>query len=82
MMHVLGPKRRVYFLTAREPRPWEAVVNERLRSGVRRWSNTQLIDWHGAGNKNLHWFVGDGIHLTAAGQQGYANLVRAALVQR
>ena len=82
MMNVLGRDRRVYFLTAREPRPWEAVVNERVRSGVKRWPNARLIDWHRAGNRNLHWFVGDGIHLTAAGQQGYADLVRDALLRR
>jgi peptidoglycan/LPS O-acetylase OafA/YrhL len=79
MMHVLGRGRQVYFLTAREPRSWEPIVNQRLHAGAQRWHNVHIIEWHDYANPHNDWFVGDGVHLTDAGQQGYATLVRHSL---
>jgi hypothetical protein len=79
MMNVLGHTRRVYFLTAREPRSWEPIVNQRLHSGAQRWRNVHIVEWHDYANPHGDWFVSDGVHLTDAGQQGYANLVRHSL---
>jgi hypothetical protein len=79
MMEVLGRKRHVYFLTAREPRTWEPIVNQRLHAGAKRWSNVKIIEWHDIANPHSDWFVSDGVHLTALGRQGYANLVRHSI---
>jgi peptidoglycan/LPS O-acetylase OafA/YrhL len=79
MMNVLGRDRRVYFLTAREPRSWEPIVNQRLHSGAQRWHNVHIIEWHDYANPHSDWFVSDGVHLTDGGQQGYANLIRHSL---
>jgi hypothetical protein len=79
MMRVLGPNRRVYFLTAREPRSWEPIVNQRLHAGAQRWRNVKIIEWHDVANPHSDWFVADGVHLTGLGQQGYANLLRNSL---
>jgi peptidoglycan/LPS O-acetylase OafA/YrhL len=80
MMAVLG-KRKVFFVNAREPRSWETEVNQRLANDVRQYPNAHLIDWHDYGNQHPNWFVADGIHLTGAGAQGYAGLIREHLIE-
>jgi hypothetical protein len=82
MMSVLGRDRRVFFLTAREPRSWEGEVNTRLHTGAQRWPNARVVEWHDFANPHDDWFVSDGVHLTDLGQQGYANLVRRSLLGR
>jgi hypothetical protein len=79
MMNVLGRTRHVYFLTAREPRSWEPIVNDRLHAGAKRWSNVKIVEWHDIANPHDDWFVSDGVHLTDLGQLGYANLVRHSI---
>jgi len=79
MMEVLGRQRRVFFLTAREPRTWEPIVNERLKAGAKRWANATIIDWHDIANPNGQWFVSDGLHLSSVGQTAYAVTVRDAI---
>ncbi|MCU1427826.1 MAG: Acyltransferase family [Actinomycetia bacterium] len=82
MMGVLGRSRRVVFVTAREPRSWEGLVNARLVAGWKRWPNSTVIDWHGYAGPHADWFVGDGIHLTSLGQQAYADFVRDSIALR
>jgi peptidoglycan/LPS O-acetylase OafA/YrhL len=79
MMAVIGPKRKVFFINAREPRTWEKEVNDRLAADVRKYPNAHLIDWHDWGNQHNDWFVADGVHLTGAGARGYADLIRQHL---
>jgi peptidoglycan/LPS O-acetylase OafA/YrhL len=79
LMGILGRKRHVVFITAREPRTWEGLVNARLVAGSERWKNVKVIDWHGYAGPHADWFVGDGIHLTDLGQQAYADFVRNAI---
>ena len=78
MMAVLG-KRRVFFINAHEPRSWETEVNVRLAADVRKYPNAHLIDWHDFSSPHTDWFVNDGIHLTGAGAEGYAFLIRRHL---
>jgi peptidoglycan/LPS O-acetylase OafA/YrhL len=78
IMAVLG-KRQVFFINAREPRPWELTVNQRLAADVRRYPNAHLLDWHDFGGHHDDWFVRDGIHLTGAGAAGYAAFIREHL---
>jgi peptidoglycan/LPS O-acetylase OafA/YrhL len=79
MMQILGRQRHVYFLTAREPRTWEPIVNERLHAGATRWPNVKIVEWHDYANPHADWFVSDGVHLTALGRMGYADLVRRSI---
>lgn len=79
MMAVLGT-RTVFFINAHEPRPWETEVNERLAADVQKYPNAHLIDWHDFADPHNNWFVSDGIHLTPAGAEGYALLIREHLL--
>jgi len=80
MMAVLGT-RTVFFINAHEPRYWETEVNERLAADVQKYHNAHLIDWHDDAGPHPNWFVSDGIHLTGAGAEAYALLVREHLME-
>jgi lysophospholipase L1-like esterase len=75
IMSILGPARRVVFVNIRAPRPWEGLTNAVLADGASHHPNVQLVDWHSAteGHPELLW--DDGIHLTPAGAEAYAELV-------
>jgi peptidoglycan/LPS O-acetylase OafA/YrhL len=72
-------KRQVFFINAREPRPWETEVNQRLAADVKKYENAHLLDWHKFGGSQDDWFTVDGIHLTGPGALGYAGFIRAHL---
>jgi hypothetical protein len=76
IMSVVGPDRRVFFVNAREPRPWEADVNSRLQVDVKRYPNAYIIDWHRKSAPHNDWFVQDGFHLSGVGAQQYADLIK------
>jgi peptidoglycan/LPS O-acetylase OafA/YrhL len=76
IMAVAGPDRRVWFVNAREPRSWEAEVNERLLIDTRRYPNAFLVDWHSASKTHNDWFVQDGFHLSTLGAQKYSELIQ------
>jgi len=76
LMSVIGPSRHVWFVNAHEPRPWEKDVNDRLYVDSQRYPNARVIDWHLFSSKHPEWFVADGIHLTGAGAQAYADFIR------
>jgi hypothetical protein len=75
IMSILGQARRVVFVNIRAPRPWEGLTNAVLADGASHYPNVQLVDWHSAteGHPELLW--DDGIHLTPAGAEAYAELV-------
>jgi peptidoglycan/LPS O-acetylase OafA/YrhL len=80
LMRTIGAGRRVYFLTARVPRLWEAEVNATLVAGATRWPAATVLDWRGFSGCHDDWFVSDGFHLRTAGQHGYAQFVYLGLL--
>ena len=80
LMRTIGAGHRVFFLTARVPRLWEAEVNATLRAGATRWPAVTVLDWRAFSGCHDDWFVADGFHLRTAGQQGYANFVYLGLL--
>lgn len=70
----LGNK-KVYLVNCRVPRPWENTVNSTLAEVVRSLPNTTLIDWYSVSAGHAEFFVNDGVHLTRAGGETYANLL-------
>jgi peptidoglycan/LPS O-acetylase OafA/YrhL len=75
IMQVLGSERRVIFLNLRVPRSWEGPNNAVLESGVSRYPNAQLLDWHGATANHPELFWDDGLHLRPVGANYYSMLV-------
>jgi peptidoglycan/LPS O-acetylase OafA/YrhL len=79
MMRTIGPANRVYFLTARVPRLWEAEVNATLHEGATRWPNAHVLEWRDYSGCHDDWFVADGFHLRTPGQNAYAAFVLAGI---
>jgi peptidoglycan/LPS O-acetylase OafA/YrhL len=67
--------KKVYLVNCRVPRAWESTVNQTLEEVVNGISNTVLVDWYSASAGHPEFFSSDGVHLTRAGGETYANLL-------
>jgi peptidoglycan/LPS O-acetylase OafA/YrhL len=70
----LGNK-KVYLVNCRVPRIWETTVNQTLEEVASSMSNIVLVDWYSASAGHPEFFASDGVHLTRAGGETYANLI-------
>ena len=80
IMQILQSVQRVVFINLRVPRRWETPDNRTIAAGVKRYSNTVLLDWHNRWRecgRNVFW--SDGIHPTPSGAACYARMVAAAV---
>jgi hypothetical protein len=60
-------------------RSWQGQANGEIRAAAGRWPNARLADWEAASAGHPEYFSADGIHLSAAGAQAYADTLAAAL---
>jgi peptidoglycan/LPS O-acetylase OafA/YrhL len=79
MMQTLADRRVVIFVNVKVPRSWEQPNNEVIASGVPRYGNAALVDWHAASVDRPELFYEDGIHLRAPGVQLYTSLITKEL---
>ena len=63
IMEVVGPERRVVFLTLKVDRSWEGANNEVIREGAERHRQAFLVDWRSALEKHPEVLWNDGTHL-------------------
>ncbi len=82
LVAVAGPGADLVLVTAHVPRPWEAQVNEALRSALERHPDLQLLDWHALAGQDPGWLGSDDTHLTPAGADAYADVLVGALGDR
>jgi peptidoglycan/LPS O-acetylase OafA/YrhL len=73
--------KKVYLVNCRVPRAWESTVNRTLEEVVKSMPNTVLVDWYSASAGHPEYFANDGVHLTRAGGETYANLIAAILAE-
>lgn len=78
MIDAVGDK-PLYFVTIRSPYPLQDANNQILREFADQHDNVGIIDWKGASEGHSEYLVDDGIHLTEAGQEAFATLIRQAL---
>jgi len=71
--------RPLYVLNARVPRSWEQSNNALVKRLVPKLTKGEVVDWYATSNGKLGWYLDDGIHLTAEGRAGYADLIRRAV---
>lgn len=76
-MAILDGVPRVIWLDQREFAPGRAEMNAELRAAAARYPNLEVVDWNATVAAHPDDVYSDGIHLTTAGQQGMADLVRA-----
>jgi hypothetical protein len=70
-----GPKRRVFLLTIKVPRTWEAPNNETLNACANAHDKVHVIRWWSKSHDHPDWFADDGYHLNAAGRAVYVRFV-------
>ncbi|PEL74025.1 acetyltransferase [Bacillus wiedmannii] len=81
LIKLIGNERKIIFINTRVPRPWESIVNERLKATVTKYPNVTLVDWYAASAGKKDYFAPDGVHLTNVGAEAYAALVAKAVNQ-
>ncbi|EJQ61101.1 acyltransferase family protein [Bacillus mycoides] len=81
LMELIGNERKMIFINTRVPRPWESIVNERLKVTASKYPNVTLVDWYAASAGKRDYFAPDGVHLTNVGAEAYAALVVKAVNQ-
>ena len=81
MIDAVGGK-PLYFVTIRSPYPLQDANNKILREFAKANDNVGIIDWKGASEGHSEYLVDDGVHLTEAGQEAFATLIRRALCGR
>ena len=80
MMTILAEVPTVVFVTGKADRGWIAGNNEMLRALPARYANVTVIDWEVLGPMCPgDCFYSDNIHLNAAGQNYYADIVARVL---
>ncbi|MEK4677661.1 acetyltransferase (plasmid) [Bacillus cereus] len=79
LIKVIGNERKIIFINTRVPRPWESIVNERLKVTASEYPNVTLVDWYAASAGKKDYFAPDGVHLTKIGAEAYAALVAKAV---
>ncbi len=75
LIEVIGNERKIILINTRVPRPWESLVNEKLKEAASSYKNVVLVDWYSASAGNKAYFEPDGVHLTKTGAEAYAALV-------
>ncbi|MED0963193.1 acyltransferase family protein [Bacillus paramycoides] len=79
LINLIGNERKIIFINTRVPRPWESIVNERLKETTSKYPNITLVDWYAASAGKRDYFAPDGVHLTKVGAEAYAALVAKAV---
>jgi peptidoglycan/LPS O-acetylase OafA/YrhL len=79
VLTALAGAQKVVLVTTREPRSWQDESNQRLTAAVAGHPNVVIADWYAASANHPEYFVSDGVHLTEAGGQAYAETLAAAL---
>jgi hypothetical protein len=68
---------KVYGVTSFYNRKWVTYARRWNRAV---WASGAIVaDWNGLARVHPGWFLGDGLHLTAAGEVGYDRLLRTAV---
>lgn len=82
LVNRLGNGRTIYWVTVygREL-GWQEASNATIRQLAAQNENVHIIDWSQAVSEHPEWLCGDGIHLSAAGRDAYANIVLGGLQQ-
>lgn len=69
----------IYFVTVRVPLELQDRNNQTIRDVCDQNDNAGVIDWNGASEGHSEYLVDDGTHLTQAGIDTYAVLIRHAI---
>lgn len=77
VVRLAGPQRRVFLVTNRVPRVWQARNNRTLRQCDASFApaRVRLVDWHGASAGHPEWLARDRIHPSVRGRVALVRLI-------
>lgn len=75
LMQVLTGVHKVVIVNVKVPRWWQDQNNLALADGVRRYTNTVLVDWYAMSHNRRELFRRDGFHLRPDGTRFYADVI-------
>lgn len=78
LINAVGGK-PIYFVTVRVPLELQDRNNQTIRDVCAQNDNAGVIDWNGTSEGHSEYLVDDGTHLTQAGIDTYAALIRQAI---
>lgn len=79
ILNQLKDRPRVILVTTHVPLKWMQESNNDINSMPAKYPNVRIADWAGASAGHRNYFVTDGVHLTQAGGQAYAQVILNAL---
>jgi hypothetical protein len=81
VVRIAGKNRRVFLVTNRVPRPWQAANNRTLRRCDRAFPAVRVavVDWYRISSGHRSWMVSDGIHHTTAGRAAFVRALDRAV---
>ena len=74
---IAGSLRRVFLVTNKVPRDWQAANNGILNACASTYDNVWVIRWYAYSTGHPHWFADDRYHLSAEGEAIYAAFIDA-----
>lgn len=81
LINRLGSDRTIYWVTVYgRDLSWQEDSNATIRALAEANENVHIIDWAQAAAQHPEWICADGIHLSAAGRDGYAGIILAGLL--
>jgi hypothetical protein len=77
VIQTAGKYRRVFLVTARVPRSWEAGNIRTLNACDATYAakRVRIIDWYSHSAGHPEWFAGDRVHLSSSGRSAFQNLI-------
>ena len=78
MLDIVSDVPRVVVVNDSMPRSWRKPNNAAIDAVVPDYPNAVLADWYSASKDHPEYFVSDGVHLTKAGAQAYADLIKTS----
>ena len=81
LIDYIGNKRKIYWINVYgKSVSWQKTVNQTIQDLAEKNENVTVIDWAKEAPGHEDWFYGDGIHLNAKGQKGYAKFLKKSLL--
>ncbi|WP_442599819.1 acyltransferase family protein [Neobacillus sp. D3-1R] len=81
LLELIGKERKVFLVNIRVPRPWESLVNKKLKEISTDYSNTMVVDWYSTSANHNEYFLNDGVHLKPAGAKAFAFMIEEAVLK-
>jgi len=81
ILSLLNEQKRVVLMNTKVPRQWAKPNNQLMGQIASEYPNVVLADWNHIADHHPEFFVADGVHLTARGQQAFVNGIKSKLIQ-